>query len=268
MSKRRSDDAFTVLKNLFVVAPWWTCLCVAAAIYLMLSQVIPLSFGINPMLKEVGGVSRLFAPWAAGLILAMGLIAGLKRRSSGLLLAKQTGLDTIKDLSWREFEELVAAVFRKQGYGAIMTGSGADGGIDIVLSRGGEQTLVQCKHWRSSKVGVALIRELHGLTHSKMYQGSKGIFVTFGRYTSDAVVFAKENGVKLIDGRTLAEMIRSVQTKNQSTQPAESVNVPLSPYCPFCGRQMVIRTARRGNRAGSKFWGCTAYPSCRGTIDY
>ncbi|MDR3390973.1 MAG: NERD domain-containing protein [Sulfuriferula sp.] len=33
--------------------------------------------------------------------------------------------------------------------------------------------------------------------------------------------------------------------------------------CPKCGAQMVLRTANRGDSAGSKFWGCSAFPKCR-----
>lgn len=35
--------------------------------------------------------------------------------------------------------------------------------------------------------------------------------------------------------------------------------------CPTCGGRMVKRLARRGRNAGSYFWGCAAYPRCRGT---
>src|SRR5437667_11516503 len=28
------------------------------------------------------------------------------------------------------------------------------------------------------------------------------------------------------------------------------------PVCPVCGKVMVVRTARKGQRAGSQFWGC------------
>ncbi len=37
------------------------------------------------------------------------------------------------------------------------------------------------------------------------------------------------------------------------------------PACPLCGQAMVLRTARKGTQAGSQFWGCSAYPECRGT---
>lgn len=35
--------------------------------------------------------------------------------------------------------------------------------------------------------------------------------------------------------------------------------------CPNCGKPMVLRTARKGQKAGQPFWGCTGYPDCRGT---
>ena len=38
------------------------------------------------------------------------------------------------------------------------------------------------------------------------------------------------------------------------------------PACPSCGKPMSLRTARQGANAGSQFWGCTAYPNCKGTL--
>jgi DNA-binding helix-hairpin-helix protein with protein kinase domain len=37
------------------------------------------------------------------------------------------------------------------------------------------------------------------------------------------------------------------------------------PLCPLCNSKMVQRTARRGRNAGHNFWGCSRFPSCRGT---
>lgn len=37
-----------------------------------------------------------------------------------------------------------------------------------------------------------------------------------------------------------------------------------SPACPLCDKQMVLRTARKGPRAGSQFWGCSGFPECKG----
>jgi restriction system protein len=37
------------------------------------------------------------------------------------------------------------------------------------------------------------------------------------------------------------------------------------PTCPNCGKHMVLRTARKGQKAGQPFWGCSGYPDCKGT---
>jgi restriction system protein len=39
------------------------------------------------------------------------------------------------------------------------------------------------------------------------------------------------------------------------------------PACPRCGLPMIARVAKRGLQAGARFWGCTAYPRCRGLRD-
>lgn len=38
--------------------------------------------------------------------------------------------------------------------------------------------------------------------------------------------------------------------------------------CAKCGSALVLRTARNGANAGSKFYGCTAYPKCRHTVPF
>jgi four helix bundle suffix protein len=40
---------------------------------------------------------------------------------------------------------------------------------------------------------------------------------------------------------------------------------PSLPDCPLCGKPMVMRTARKGKSPGARFWGCAAYPTCKGT---
>ena len=51
---------------------------------------------------------------------------------------------------------------------------------------------------------------------------------------------------------------RKQQTKTRSSSSS-------NPNCPKCGSNMVRRVARRGYNAGGQFWGCSSYPSCRGT---
>lgn len=61
--------------------------------------------------------------------------------------------------------------------------------------------------------------------------------------------------------------VRFVRQK-PSTRPTASSDADTTreaPCCPECRRPMTPRTARKGENRGSKFWGCTTFPSCRGT---
>ncbi len=40
----------------------------------------------------------------------------------------------------------------------------------------------------------------------------------------------------------------------------------VTPDCPRCGKPMKLKTARRGETAGKRFYGCSAYPACRGSV--
>ena len=51
---------------------------------------------------------------------------------------------------------------------------------------------------------------------------------------------------------------------NNLSPPEEPCQKP-PPACPCCAKPMALRTARKGLRSGSQFWGCTAYPDCKGT---
>ena len=56
----------------------------------------------------------------------------------------------------------------------------------------------------------------------------------------------------------------------EASIPEEPVTMPSPPMqdalkCPRCGGTLVLRTARRGSSAGSRFYGCSNFPDCRYT---
>ena len=107
---------------------------------------------------------------------------------------------------------------------------------------------------------------------------AEGIVVTCGEFTGKARAFTRDQPVELADGRALWELVAAVKTDpaaqspqpsapapataNQSTRPEVAVSAP---DCPQCGSPMVLRTARKGAKAGSQFYGRSRYPKCRGT---
>jgi restriction system protein len=53
---------------------------------------------------------------------------------------------------------------------------------------------------------------------------------------------------------------------NQRSRARETTSDPIPP-CPECSKPLVLRTAKSGKNAGRQFWGCSAYPDCRGVVD-
>ncbi len=61
----------------------------------------------------------------------------------------------------------------------------------------------------------------------------------------------------------LATFISGTQNANEKSTQVQD----LAPRCPKCGNEMILRTAKRGDNQGGKFWGCSKYPECRGIIN-
>jgi ssDNA-binding Zn-finger/Zn-ribbon topoisomerase 1 len=41
-----------------------------------------------------------------------------------------------------------------------------------------------------------------------------------------------------------------------------------APACSKCGKEMVLKTAKKGENVGHDFWGCSGFPDCRNTLNY
>jgi len=52
----------------------------------------------------------------------------------------------------------------------------------------------------------------------------------------------------------------------QTAHADNSTDNPQAPICQRCGVPMVKRVARKGKNAGSEFWGCPNFPSCRNIV--
>lgn len=174
--------------------------------------------------------------------------------------------DVFSLIEWRRFEAVVEALFAQAGFETRSQPCGADGGVDIWLhsqSQGGAAvSLVQCKQWTSSKVGVKPVRELRGVMAA--HGIARGQFVATSGYTADARAFAQENGIMLHDTPSLLALIAS----RAPAQQQELLEVALEgdywrPTCASCGIKLVERRARA---SGERFWGCANYPRCKGRM--
>ncbi len=172
----------------------------------------------------------------------------LRTRRFKLLELHQTMRD-IQAMSWREFEDLVAANYQARGYSVEpLGGDGPDGGVDLVVRKDNRTSLVQCKHWRDQWVGEKPLRELLGVVTARGADG--GVMVACGVFDEKALAFAKASDkLELIGGEQLRELVASaVRIKH------------LHSTCPKCGSPMREKTGRYG-----AFLGCSNYPACNGS---
>lgn len=126
-----------------------------------------------------------------------------------------------------------------------------------------QRTIVQCKRWKGKPVPVQTVRELYGVLHDRRVSAAKLVATT--NFTPDAIAFVENKPIELVDGDSLLRLIQGVQTSGKIALPIATERDHLTPDCPQCDSVMVLREAKRGARAGEKFWGCPDYPKCRGT---
>lgn len=244
----RSTSLITLVSRL----PWWGALLLALLVYLFTTMILPMMLS-GPIAPALVPVLRMMGYMLASIFVFGALLGLAVRLKQKLLYGNQRSLDQIRALSWKDLEQLMAEAFRREGFVSNTTDPGPDGGVDLVLSKNGERWLVQCKQWRSRRVGVKPVRELAGVVATVGAAG--GIFVCSGDYTAEARDFAQRAGMRLIDGATLSEMMH---LDSKTPSPAGTLS-----SCPRCGSDLVQRVARRGSRSGQSFFGCSSFPKCR-----
>jgi len=282
MARKRKTSPLDDMLDLVSLLPWWAGVAIAVVGYVVLHRmatpvqitaVQPGQVG-NVMTQSIVAGLATAGQYIVPLIGLVGAVMSVFRRRQRTALvtdvAQAKTANVLDSMSWREFEILIGEAYRLQGYQVTETGGGgADGGIDLALSKGGEKFLVQCKQWKACKVGVSVVRELYGVMAAKGATG--GFVVTSGRFTEDAKAFADGRNVELVDGPKLFAMIKqakqAIATKSpQPTAPsiASVAKSEIGPPCPQCGSRMVKRPARKGNNSGAEFWGCSKFPACKG----
>jgi len=253
--------------EMLILMPWWVSTVLSAVAYPVFTFILPTVQSSNIIFKKLMEAGPQYAPYITGTLAFIALISGLRSWGNGRMLDNQTGLDSLRDLSWKEFEDLVAEAFRRQGYAVEeMLGGGADGGIDMTLFGRGKKTLVQCKRWKNKAVSASVVRELFGVMVAERAEAA--ILVTTSVFTRDATTFARGKPIELVDGVALEKLVRDVQSPRPQTslQPRCAARCSPSIVCPKCGSKMLLKTARRGGNAGNQFFGCSRYPACKGTI--
>ena len=116
---------------------------------------------------------------------------------------------------------------------------------------------------------VNVVREMYGLMAH--HRADEVRIAALGGFTPDAERFAEGKRIALIGGPALLAMIEegravslgAIDARNR-IEPKLVATAEIMkdvPACPRCGETMVHRVNRR---SWNGFWGCSAFPACKG----
>ena len=128
---------------------------------------------------------------------------------------KEDLLAILRDLEPDAFERLCQRILRESGFTKVLvTGRSGDGGIDgagvLRVNLISFHVRFQCKRYTGS-VGAREIRDFRG---AMVGRADKGLFMTTGRFTSDAAREAVRDGapaIDLIDGMALCGLLKQLE---------------------------------------------------------
>ena len=82
-------------------------------------------------------------------------------------------------------------------------------------------------------------------------------------YLLDQQITALEK--QFVEDGGYSELLAAKRMKHRAAQKTDAT--AHIPACPQCGKPMALRTAKSGRNEGKQFWGCTAYPDCKGVVN-
>ncbi len=218
---RRANSIFEDIAEITSKFPWWAGVSLALFSFLFLhsyagKELTPVAIsGIDGIFQNaLPGLLRVLAffgqfvlPVAFLLGAWASAILNFRRKKLYDKTSRSVSQDSLSNMSWQDFEFLVGEYFRHRQFSVEETKAGADGGVDLIATKGPEKYLIQCKHWTAYKVGVNVVRELLGVMVGVGATG--GFIVTSGEFTKDAIDFAKANKILTLNGKELHSNMKS-----------------------------------------------------------
>lgn len=150
---------------------------------------------------------QLFVPWAYALFCALPFIVITMLAAwqqafgpNGVRVAKT--LEQTRGMSWEEFAQALERGYKAEGY----TVRRVDGVADLELEKLGYLTLVSARRWKAARTGIEPLRDLAEAREKREARDCR--YVVVGELSDQARAYARQQGVRLVEGAELAKLVR------------------------------------------------------------
>lgn len=172
-------------------------------------------------------------------------------------------LEALRALEWKRFELLCAEYYKIAGFHPQTIHRGADGAIEMKLFKGDPAkplAVLQCKTGMAYTVGVKEVREL--VSAMSREKTERGTFITTGAFNRDALNFADDHPIQLLDGESFLRKIQALSRQDQDRLLRDAFKGDYNtPTCPSCSVKMIRRA-----RDGKPLWACVNSAKCGNTF--
>lgn len=183
--KMSENSLFAILLR----SPWWISIAIVVVFTLASSALLPapyVAFGV------MGGFP----------FLVIGIVAAWRQWHAPSPARMAEALGRAGTMSWRDFSFSIEQAYGRQGYAVTRLNSPS---VDFSLGKGVRTTLVSCKRWKAVSHGVDVLRDLAA---AQAAQGAhQSIYISLGQVTDKARHFAQEQGIQLVCGNDLAQLL-------------------------------------------------------------
>jgi len=144
--------------------------------------------------------------------------AGTGATERAPLQARHWNLDVLAHIDAQRFAAVCETWFSWAGFDTRRESHRTREGVDIWLHASrlaGPVAIVRCRLAHDRQVGLQELREFQGVV--ARCKDAHGTFTTTSTYTPEALAFARDNGIEVVDGQGL---LRRILTRTQRSQQA------------------------------------------------
>lgn len=123
----------------------------------------------------------------------------------------------LRSIHPRDFERFVLLLFKLSWYSVDFVSKwknyfwrlipSKDGWIDLIVSKNGEKKYIQIKKYQNHQVSSSTVRDFYWTIVDKLSSQDEWIIVTTSIFSDDAVIFANDKKIKMIDYSGLLDII-------------------------------------------------------------